>query len=417
MTQPTSRSGIEALRHALPADTERKPHHYAVDGVEPAFAFAPGDRAEVVTALRTAAEAGMTVVPQGSRTALALGRPLESQDLALDLRGLHRMVSYVPDDLTVTVEAGMTLAALRTELAEHGQYLPVDPPPDDHVTIGGMLATARSGAWRGHLPAARDLVLGIEAALPCGELVKSGGRVVKNVTGYDLHRLHTGALGAFGVIVEATFKVFPLPPVTHTLAAEAESIEAAAALARATWGANLAARAISVLPPDAAAHIGLRAAPTVLVELAGTEAAVERSGRGLLDLGEFAEAPVQGWTYLRRLHGDQDSTVLRLGVPATAVGETIEAARAAGALAWGHIASGAVIAHITDSDSVDASTIARLRTFAEARGGYLQVESAPATLRAALDPGSPGDPVVVAALRDQFDPQRIINRGRWGAGL
>jgi hypothetical protein len=153
------------------------------------------------------------------------------------------------------------------------------------------------------------------------------------------------------------------------------------------------------------------------VELAGTEAAVERSVRGLLELATFVEAPVQGWTYLRRLHGDQDSTVLRIGVPATAVGETIEAARVAGALAWGHIASGAVIAHITDSDSVDTSTIARLRTFAEARGGYLQVEAAPAPLRAVLDPGSPGDPVVVAALRDQFDPQRIINRGRWGAGL
>jgi glycolate oxidase FAD binding subunit len=420
---PDGRGGIQPLRHALPADTERKPHAYAIDGVDPAIAFVPGDRAEVALALRRAAEAGLTVVPQGSRTALALGHPLEAFDVALDLRGLHRVVAYVPDDLTITVEAGTTLRTLQAELGEHGQYLPVDPPPDDHVTVGGLLATARSGAWRGHLPAPRDLVLGVEVALPSGELVKSGGRVVKNVTGYDLHRLHTGALGAFGLIVEATFKVAPRPPLTRTLAAPvagAEGLADAATLARACWDANLAARAITILPGDTAAHLGLRSVPAVLVDLAGTEAAVERSTRDLLDLGAFAEAPAEGWTYLRRLHGDQDSTVLRIGVPATSVGGAIEAAREAGALAWGHVASGAVIAHFADPDAldaIDAATVTRLRTFAEARGGYLQVESAPAGLRAALNPGGPGDPALVTALRDRFDPQRIINRGRWGAGL
>src|SRR5690606_10994573 len=134
---------------------------YAIDGVLPRIAFSPDDRQEVSDLLRDADGNGLAVVPQGSRTALALGLPLERYDVALDTTGLHRVVEYVPDDLTITVEAGMTLRRLQEELGEHGQHLPVDPPPDDRVTVGGMLATGRPGAWRGYLPAARDLLLGM----------------------------------------------------------------------------------------------------------------------------------------------------------------------------------------------------------------------------------------------------------------
>lgn len=410
MTAPTSDGALGVLRRALPADTERSPHGYAIDGVEPRIAFAPDGRAEVALLLRTAAEAGLTVVPQAGRTALALGAPLEAYDVALDLRGLHRTIEYVPDDLTVTVEAGMSLLQLQEALAEHGQYLPVDPPPDDHVTMGGLLATARSGAWRGHLPAARDLVLGIEVAQPSGALVKSGGRVVKNVTGYDLHRMHTGALGAFGVILDATFKIAPLPVATRTLAAPAASVHEAAEVARRTWDASLSTRAITVLAPETAGHVGLPSTPAVLVELAGSEASVDRSARDLAALGAYVEAAPEGWAYLRRLHGDQAATVLRIGVPPSALADVLEAARQAGTLTWGHLAAGSVIAH---AGTLETHAITALREAAERRGGYLQIEAAPLEVRRAVSPGGPGDATLVAALRDQFDPSRILNRGRW----
>jgi len=413
----TTHAGLDALRHALPADTERGAHHYAIDGINPSIAFAPTDRAEVATLLRIAAQQSLSVIPHGGRTALALGRPLTSSDVALDLKGLHRIVSYVPDDLTVTVEAGITLNALQRELAEHGQYLTVDAPPDGHVTIGGLLATARSGAWRGHLPAARDLVLGIEVVMPSGELVKSGGRVVKNVTGYDMHRMHTGALGAFGVIVEATFKLAPLPTVTRTVAATTDALADAVILAREVWDASLSIRAITVLPADTATHVGLPARPAVLVELAGGEAAVDRSTRDLARLGEWSEAPTESWAYLRRLHGDAASTVIRLGIPPTAIDEALNTTRITGALTWAHVAGGQVIIHFADPEAIDAATITRLRTFTEARGGYLQVESATPALRTAIDPANPGDAILVAALRDRFDAKHTINPGRWGTSL
>ncbi|PKN79314.1 MAG: FAD-binding oxidoreductase, partial [Chloroflexi bacterium HGW-Chloroflexi-9] len=229
---------------------------------------------------------------------------------------MHRVAEYVPDDLTVTVEAGLPLGQLQQTLGEHGQYLPVDPPPGDDVTIGGMLATARTGAWRGHMGSPRDHLLGVEVALPSGALARSGGRVVKNVTGYDLHRMHTGALGAFGVIVEASFKIAPRPAATRTLAAPAADLNEAMRVARTAWDASLATRALTLLGSAAAAHLGLPSRPTVLIELAGSEAAVDRSAREFGALSGRTEEPTgEIWKRLRALHGDATVPVARLGVP------------------------------------------------------------------------------------------------------
>src|SRR5690606_24452727 len=180
---------FDAIRDALAPGSEREASRYEIEGNQPAAAFEPVTREDLATLLRIADEQRLAIVPQGARTALAFGAPLAAYDIALDLGGLRRTIEYVPADLTVTVEAGRRLGALQAELAEHGQYLPIDPLPSDDVTVGGLLATARPGAWRGYVPAARDLILGMEVALPSGDRVRSGGRVVKNVTGYDMHRL------------------------------------------------------------------------------------------------------------------------------------------------------------------------------------------------------------------------------------
>lgn len=407
-------AALEAIRTALARSTEREASRYAIDGVEPAAAFEPSTREELATLLRIASAQGLAVAPQGGRTALALGRPLAAYDLALDLGGLRRTVEYAPDDLTVTVEAGRRLGALQAELAEHGQYLPIDPPPGDDVTVGGLLATARPGAWRGHVPAARDLILGVEVALPSGERVRSGGRVVKNVTGYDLHRLHTGALGAFGVIVEATFKVAPLPEASRTLAATAPNLEAATATALRTWDASPALRALSVLTPAAAGLAGLPEAPTVLLELAGSRDTVDRSARDLAAVVPLTEAGADTWTALRAALGDAARTVLRAGVPPTSTPTMLDAVERAGATGWTHIASGAVLAAFEETPT--AATVTTLRGEAERLGGFLQVESAPAALRLQVA-SPPGDATLIEALRDRFDPRRTINRGRWGATL
>lgn len=406
-------TALDAIRSAIAPGSERDVALYAIDGVEPGGAFEPATREDLASLLRIAREQGLAVAPQGGRTALALGRPLTAYDLAVDLGGLRRTVEYIPDDLTVTVEAGRRLGALQAELAEHGQYLTIDPPPSDDVTIGGLLATARPGAWRGYVPAARDLILGMEVALPSGERVRSGGRVVKNVTGYDMHRMHTGALGAFGVIVEASFKIAPLPEASRTLAATTPNLEAATALALRLWDASPALRALSVLTPSAAALAGLTEQPTVILELAGTTRTVDRSAADLR-AAPLTEASDEAWTTLRATHGDSERTVLRVGVPPTATREMLDEYERAGAVAWSHLAAGAVIG--TFEVAPPAATVTVLREASERLGGFLQIESAPAQLRHEVS-STPGDAVLVEALRDRFDPERTINRGRWGAIL
>lgn len=402
-------------RDVLPAEAERAAADYAIDGAAPQLARQPRTREELTGLLAAATDAGLAVVPQGSRTALDVGRPLDRYDIALDMRGLAGIVDYEPADMTVQVEAGMTLRALRAHLAEHGQYLPADPPPGDDVTIGGLLATARPGAWRGHMPAARDLVIGMEVALADGTLVRSGGRVVKNVSGYDLHRLHTGALGTLGVIVEAAFKLVPLPPATRSFAVRRPSVRDAARLAIELRDAVLPARALAVVAPEAATRLGLPEEPHVLIELAGYESAIDAATRLIGEVaGRAGDAPPGAWEQLRALAGSRDGVVLRMGVPPTRVAATIEAARNLGASAWAHIAAGSVVAH---APAIEVTSVRVLRRNVEAEGGFLVVEAGPPALRAVVDPLGTATRDLVGALKRQFDARGTLSPGRWEPGL
>jgi len=418
MTAPTAPGDLEGLRAALPPDVQRAPEAYEMDGVVPALAVRPRGASELAATLLAADQAGLAVSPQGGRTALTLGHPLDRYDVALDTTALDRVVEYAPEDLTVTVEAGMTLAELQRTLAAQGQYLPVDPPPSDDLTIGGLLATARAGAWRGHLPAARDLVLGATVALCDGSLTSSGGRVVKNVSGYDMHRMHTGALGALGVITGASFKLSPLPASQASFVLDCGSLAAAGSVAHTIWDRNLATRAITILDPEAAAAIGLRRSPAVLVEFAGGEVVVERSSETVAgiarDQGAILEsAEPEAWRRLRSLaHSEADATVIRAGVPASEVATIVGQASAMMGPAWGHLAAGAVWAR----PAADARSLEALRGAAESRGGYLQLESASRSLRESFAPFGRGDAELVGALKSQFDANGTLNPGRWGAG-
>ncbi|HEY8862128.1 MAG TPA: FAD-binding oxidoreductase, partial [Candidatus Limnocylindria bacterium] len=186
--------------------------------------------------LRACADAGRTVRVRGGGTKSDPDR-LPETDVALETTGLDGIVDHVPEDLTVTVRAGISLAALRDALASHGQFLPLDPP---HVargaTVGGVIGANSNGFGRYRYGSVRDLLLGIRAALPDGTIARAGGRVVKNVAGYDLDKLFIGSFGTLGVVVEATFKILPLPPVTKaasaTFAGGANAFGAADALVR-----------------------------------------------------------------------------------------------------------------------------------------------------------------------------------------
>src|SRR6202163_3405634 len=171
----------------------------------------PTTAEDLATLLREAADSGSAVVPVGGGRAPGMGGAPLACDVELHTTGLDRVLEHSPADMVVSVEAGITLEALQAELGKAGQVLPLDPFNSPGHTIGGLLATGWTGPLRQRFGSARDFLIGIRVALPDGHLATAGGRVVKNVSGYDLMKLLLGALGSLGVIVAASFKVFPKP--------------------------------------------------------------------------------------------------------------------------------------------------------------------------------------------------------------
>jgi len=196
---------------ALDADRAVDPAAYALGGRAPRMALKPASAEEAASALAAASTDGLRVVPWGGGTRIAGDRAPERYDLALDLSALDRIVEYDPEDFTLTAQCGVTLATLRQALAARGQELPLESPNAARATLGGTLATNGSGPRRLRFGAPRDRILGARIALADGTRIQSGGKVVKNVAGYALHRLLCGARGRWGLILEASLKLAPAP--------------------------------------------------------------------------------------------------------------------------------------------------------------------------------------------------------------
>jgi glycolate oxidase FAD binding subunit len=182
-----------------------------IDGLGPLPVTRPASVAELGDVVRRAAAAGQAIYPLGGRTMLDVGLPPSEPGIAIDLRGFAGVIDYPARDMTITVQAGITLAELQRLLSGEGQRLPIDVPRPEQATLGGALATNTSGARRLGAGTLRDYVIGISTINDQGQETKAGGRVVKNVAGYDLCKLHIGALGTLGIITQVTLKVRPRP--------------------------------------------------------------------------------------------------------------------------------------------------------------------------------------------------------------
>src|ERR1039457_3109609 len=223
--------GPEHLRPATPED--------AVEAVQPTGVIAPGTAQEVAQVLYYCNYAGLTIIPRGGGTQLGLGNRPSKADFVLSLERLNRVIEHAWGDMTVTVEAGCTIDKLQGVLREHGQQLGADPMQPQRATVGGVLATAESGTLRIRYGAIRDLVLGLEMALPDGSVIHVGGKVVKNVAGYDLTKLAIGSLGTLGVITRAVFRLHPIPVATATYTATLPTMSDATKLVLAILDSHL----------------------------------------------------------------------------------------------------------------------------------------------------------------------------------
>jgi glycolate oxidase FAD binding subunit len=228
---------------------------YAIDGVIPAAVATAASAAQVVEVVRFARDERLSLIACGHRTKLGMGMPPEHFDVALDVSGMQQIAYYDPADLTLSVDAGMSLAKLNEELARQQQFLPLAVPFYEECTVGGAIAAGLSSSLRNSCGSARDFLLGAEFANGAGALSKSGGRVVKNVTGYDLHKLLIGSLGTLAVITRLNFRTFPLPQGYGQFAAAFSTVEAVSDFTVAVGKSSLTPRSVEILSPEAARRI------------------------------------------------------------------------------------------------------------------------------------------------------------------
>ena len=267
-------------------------------GVQPTAVVQPADAAQIAQILRFAAAEKLAVIPTGGCTKLGIGSPPARYDIALDLCRMNRVLAYDPQDLTLGVEPGVRIEDLLRTLAEKKQFLPLAVPFSERATIGGIVAANSSSPLRHAYGGVRDFCLGMEFVTGEGAQAKSGGRVVKNVTGYDLHKLLIGSLGTLAVITRVNFRTFPMPQAQGTFIASFSSAEAAFDYCRVVSHSVLTPQIVEVANPGAAAlifsgEISARLEPrtwTVVLTAAGQPAVVDRHERELGQLAGAADA-------------------------------------------------------------------------------------------------------------------------------
>lgn len=262
---------MPSLDAALGLSAERTvdPSRYAIGGATPRLAVKPANRGEVVEALRAAGRDRLSVAPWGAGVALAHEPSPGRYDVAIDLTALDAIVEYDPEDLTLTAECGVPLARLRATLAARGQELPLEGA-GANATLGGVVAADASGCRRLRFGAPHDRILGARFVLADGTLARSGGRVVKNVAGYALHRLLCGSRGALAVIVEASLKLAPAPETRVALVFDLDRAALADA-ARWSWLPRLEPSFASIVGPPLARALPAGAAGASLTAIVGLE--------------------------------------------------------------------------------------------------------------------------------------------------
>jgi glycolate oxidase FAD binding subunit len=400
------------------------PPEHCIDGLQPDAEASPATPAEVAAVLDEARACRLSVVPVGSGTQLTLGNVPEAYDIALSTRRLNSLVEYEPDDLTVTVEAGHDFASLAAALRERGQWLPIDRSGPT-ATVGGMIASNVFGPLRHAHGTIRDWLIGIEVAHADGGRTKAGGRVVKNVAGYDMTKLHIGALGSLGVITQVTFKLAPIPPIEQSLTISCDTAAQAAACAAEMRHRGLAVLRCDLLSPPAA--YALLGGPhwSLCITLAGTAAAVARSEREVAAIAKAGDCHVRVIDDARhweewRATLNAGTLRLRAGVRSAQVAETIAVLdrRFVGAAPRlsATPSAGVIRASLQPTHGMRAQTLLdSARDVIARRGGVLVVEHAPLSLKQQIDVFGPlrGDFPIMKRLRAEFDAHRTLSPGRF----
>jgi len=394
----------------------------AVCGTQPRLVLEPVNEQQLAAVLRLANDAGLAVIPRGGGTKLSWGNPPTHADVILSTAGLDKIIEHAWADLTVSVEAGCTIQKLQSALAQHGQRLALDPLWPEQATIGGVLSTNDSGSLRLRFGSLRDLIIGVTLALPDGTIASSGGKVVKNVAGYDLPKLITGALGTLAVITRAVFRLHPLPRNVKTISISGCNLEEMQQLILAIQDSKLAHTSLQT-------RIAQDAEPVIDILFEGTEAGIAAQEAQLRELARptnAANAPSVVWAASQELWDSANSGTVALAKIATLpasiarIMETAQRATSSRKTHWKLTmqATGIGWMRLDATPENLHAVLSDLRFELEASGGSLAAFQHPADMPSIDAWGKSGDALpLMHAVRNQFDPKNTLNPGRFVGGV
>jgi glycolate oxidase FAD binding subunit len=419
---------------------------YHVDGRTPWAVVTPGDIDQVAAVLALAHREELAVIPWGGGTTMGMGHPPERFDIVLSLQRLNRVLEHEPADLVATAQAGISMDDLQRHLGSRGQWWPVDPPHSASATLGGVLATNASGPKRLLYGTARDLLIGIKVVHADGVISKAGGKVTKNVTGYDMMKLYIGSLGTLAIITEATLKLRPSPPIRQLVWSTFLNAEGAVETARRLLTSGLLPNAVELVNPPVTAFLRQTDAGqeggegwSLMVGIDGSELVVERQRREIEALGRAGSAtgwwtgPDDGalWQALQsrfrpRGADPTDRVVIRVGTVRTHLRAILDQITEAGSRLNSPIelsarfGNGLVYASFplhrtSEPPAYLTEALTGMRVELASERGYLVVESAPPAFKTDFDCWGDVGPQteVMAGLKRAFDPRRVLNPGRF----
>jgi len=369
---------------------------------------------ELAEALHAAQSRGRTIELSGNRTKRGMAGPAGPAEESISTAGLRRVLKYEPHDLTISVEAGLPWRELACLLAENRQMVPLDPPFCASATVGGVMAANSSGPRRRLYGTARDLVIGMRFATLEGKLVQSGGMVVKNVAGLDMAKLMIGSFGTLAAIAVVNFKLCPAPEVERSFLLPFDSATAAVAARNRILSGALQPSAIDLLNPAAGATVG-NARWLLAIRTGGNAAAIDRCEREIAQLGDGValddSAHATLWRHIeeftpRYLEKHPDGACVR----ASCTLKELEAVMASfGGPAVARAGSGVCYGYFEAPEAAARWTAERA-----GRGGKAVIEFSPEDRKQSLDlwPAPGGDFEIMRRVKNLFDPENLLNRGR-----
>ncbi len=398
----------------------------AVDGVAPSFVVEPGSTEETSELLKFASAEDLAVAPRGGGTTMALGNPPRELDLVLSTTRMAGVIEHVPGDQVVRVQSGIRMQDLQERLAGSDQMLGVDPPEEgEGATVGGIVAANSSGPRRYRYGTMRDLIIGITVVLADGTVAKAGGKVVKNVAGYDLSKLFTGSLGTLGVIAECNFRLHPRPEVARTVAVELPDTSAAGAASQAILHAQLVPSAVELY------WSGETRLLTVLIEgiPSGVEAQAQTASHILGGFGEVRTLSDEETDPLGSSSPPgtgEDEVAIKISAPPAELSGVLDSTLGASSRrgvtprVTGHAGTGVSYVGLSGGDEdARAQAVEELREIWLRRGGSVVVREAPPAFKERVEVWGPvGSRLeLTRRVKEKFDPRGILNPGRFVGGI